>query len=73
MEESFNKESKYYVENENFERTFVPGFTKGFKVKDGIFLSNMFRNMSIIKNLPVKKGDIFVVTYPKSGKRFSLK
>jgi hypothetical protein len=68
FEESFDKNSPYYVEQEEFERVDLPGVTRGYKKRDGILLSNMFRNMSLIKNMPIKEDDTFVVTYPKSGK-----
>ncbi len=57
---SHDPTSKYYIEPEHFDKVYFPHVKNGFKVRDGVILSNMFRNMSIIKNIPVRPDDTFL-------------
>lgn len=55
------------IEEEEFQNEKIDGLRLGLKVKDGCYLPNYVRNLSIIKSLELKKDDTFVIGYPKSG------
>jgi len=65
-----DKNSPFYVEDENLETVPVKGFSNGMKrAKPGsdILLHIGVRNLSNIKNMKLRDDDTFVISYPKSG------
>ena len=65
-----DKDSPFYVEDENLETVPVKGFSNGMKrAKPGsdILLHIGVRNLSNIKNMKLRDDDTFVISYPKSG------
>lgn len=70
MEESINLVNYFLetkIEEEGFENEQIPGLRLGLKKKDGCYLPNYVRNISVIKSLELRKDDTFVIGYPKSG------
>jgi hypothetical protein len=65
---STDKSSKYYVEDLNYELLDTPGITDGLKlIEGGITVPKFVKNLDLIKNLPLRPTDTFVIGYPKSG------
>ena len=65
-----DRDSPFYVEDENLETVPVKGFSNGMKrAKPGsdILLHIGVRNLTNIKNMKLRDDDTFVISYPKSG------
>jgi hypothetical protein len=62
-----DKNSAYYVEDENYEIEQIKGFKNGLKKHEGTYLSIIIRNVSLLKNIKLRENDTFVIGYPKSG------
>lgn len=58
---------EFYVPRENHEKVPIKGTKNGLQRINGLFLPQLCRNLSVIKNIDVREDDTFVVTYPKSG------
>ena len=58
---------EFFVPREKHEIVSIKGTRYGLKKINGLFLPQLCRNLSVIKNMDVREDDTFVVTYPKSG------
>ena len=65
--QEMDKNSGYYVENEEFERVNPKAVKNGLKRRDGVNLPDIVRNISLVKNFESRDGDVFSIGFPKSG------
>lgn len=63
-----NETSEFYVTPEEFETVQLKGFNGTVKIRDGVYLENVFINLSILKNLKLRNDDVFLCGIQKSGK-----
>lgn len=66
--QEMDKNSGYYVELEEFERVNPKAVKNGYKRRDGVNLPDIIRNLSLVKNLELRDGDVFSIGFPKSGR-----
>lgn len=62
-----DKNSPYYVEEQEHDFVPVKGYKNGIKRIDGVLLPFHARNLTTVKNMDVRADDTFVISYPKSG------
>lgn len=76
IQKETDKNGEYFVEYEDFDRLNLKTVKDGFKLRDGVPLSDLIRNMSHVKKMELRNDDVFSIGYPKSGlipiSRFNL-
>ena len=59
--------SVYYVEDKKYKYAPVKGFENGLKKLDDIYLCSFNRNISLVRDMKLRKDDVFICGFPKSG------
>ena len=70
IDQELDKDCEYYVEPEEFDRIELKSIKNGYKIRDGIPLTDMIRNLNLVKNMELRDDDVFSIGYPKSGSKF---
>lgn len=67
IKQDSDSDSDYYVKMEKFDRIELKTVKNGYKIRDGVPLMELVRNLSLVKTMEIRDDDVFSIGYPKSG------